>query len=78
MQTFEILFSKFYDKVLKDDLLREVFAGMSPDHVSHVAHFVAEVFGGEKLYTTIDQGSHAAMVGHHIGKMLSEAKRQQF
>lgn len=78
IKTFEILFTKFYDKVLKDDLLGEVFRNMSPDHIKHVAHFVAEVFGGDTLYTTEDQGSHAAMIGHHIGKMLTEEKRQRW
>jgi len=46
IQTFETLFSNFYEKVLRDDLLGEVFKNMSPRHVKHVAHFVAEVFGG--------------------------------
>ena len=78
MKTFELLFSKFYDKVLKDDLLGEVFKNMSPDHVTHVAHFVAEVLGGDKLYTTEDSGSHAKMIGKHIGKMLTEEKRQRW
>ena len=78
MQTFETLFTKFYDKVLKDDLLGEVFKEMSPEHVQHVAHFVAEVFGGDKLYSTADGGSHAKMVGKHIGKMLTEEKRQRW
>src|SRR5687767_10461546 len=78
MQTFEALFGAFYAKVLKDDLLGEVFKDMSPDHVQHVAHFVAEVFGGEKLYTTEDGGTHAHMVGKHIGKMLTEEKRQRW
>jgi hemoglobin len=78
MQTFENLFKNFYDKVLKDDLLREVFRNMSADHIRHVSHFVAEVFGGEKLYTTEDGGSHAKMIGHHIGKMLNEEKRQRW
>lgn len=77
-QTFEMLFARFYSKVLKDDLLGEVFKNMSPDHIQHVAHFVAEVFGGEKLYTTEDGGSHAKMVGKHIGKMLTEEKRQRW
>lgn len=71
MQTFELLFSRFYDKVLKDDLLAEVFENRSPEHVSHGAHFVAEVFGGPKLYSSEDGGSHAQMVGHHIGKMMT-------
>lgn len=78
MQTFETLFKKFYDKVLKDDLLKEVFENMAADHVQHVAHFVAEVFGGEKLYSTQDNGSHAKMIGQHIGKMLTEEKRQRW
>ena len=78
MQTFETLFGKFYDKVLKDDLLGDVFKNMSPDHVQHVAHFVAEVFGGDKLYTTKDNGSHAKMIGKHIGRMLTEEKRQRW
>lgn len=78
VKTFEILFAGFYDKVLKDDLLGEVFKNMSPAHVAHVAHFVAEVFGGPKLYTTQDGGSHAEMIGEHIGKMLTEEKRQRW
>jgi hemoglobin len=78
METFEALFSGFYKRVLADDLLGEVFRNMSPDHVTHVAHFVAEVFGGEKLYTTEDGGSHAAMIGEHIGRMLTEEKRQRW
>jgi len=78
MKTFEILFETFYDKVLKDDLLGEVFKNMSAQHVKHVAHFVAEVFGGPRLYTGEDGGSHANMIGHHIGKMLTEEKRQRW
>lgn len=78
MQTFQTLFANFYKKVLQDDLLGEVFKTMSPEHVSHVSHFVAEVFGGERLYTTKDKGSHAKMIGKHIGKMLSEPMRQRW
>lgn len=78
MQTFEALFANFYQKVLKDELLGEVFKDMSPEHVQHVAHFVAEVFGGEQLYTTMDGGSHAKMIGKHIGRMLNEEKRQRW
>jgi hemoglobin len=78
MQTFKKLFNLFYDKVLKDELLHEVFKNMSDEHIQHVAHFVAEVFGGPKLYTTADNGSHAKMIGMHIGKMLTEEKRQRW
>ena len=78
LKTFETLFTNFYGKVVKDQLLGEVFKNMSPEHVMHVAHFVAEVFGGDKLYTTEDGGSHARMIGQHIGKMLTEEKRQRW
>jgi hemoglobin len=78
INTFRALFTAFYVKVLKDELLGEVFQDMSPEHVEHVANFVAEVLGGEKLYTIQDGGSHAHMVGKHIGKMLTEEKRQRW
>lgn len=78
MNTFQHLFDQFYKRVLKDDLLGVVFSTMSPEHVNHVAHFVAEVFGGEKLYTTVDNGSHARMIGKHIGKMLTEDMRKRW
>ena len=76
--SFNSLFARFYEKVLKDDLLAPVFMYMPPDHVQHVAHFVAEVFGGPKSYTEEDGGSHARMIEHHVGKMLTEEKRQRW
>jgi hemoglobin len=78
INTFQHLFDKFYEKVLKDDLLEALFRHMSPEHSKHVAHFVAEVFGGDKLYTHEDNGSHAKMISKHIGKMLSENQRQRW
>lgn len=78
MQTFQTLFLKFYEKVLNDEILAEVFKNMSPEHVQHVAYFVAEVFGGEKFYTSNNDGSHAKMIGKHIGKMLTEEMRQRW
>lgn len=78
METFENLFGKFYEKVIKDELLQRVFQNMSSEHIKHVAHFVAEVFGGDKLYTSEDKGSHFRMIGKHIGKMLTEEMRQRW
>jgi hemoglobin len=74
----EKLTQLFYTKVAADELLSEVFKNMSPDHSRHVAHFIAEVFGGEKLYTEKDRGSHAIMVQHHVGKMLNENMRKRW
>jgi len=74
----EKLTEVFYARVLKDDLLYPVFRNMSPEHSKHVAHFIAEVFGGPKQYTGDDQGSHSIMVSHHLGKMLTEDKRKRW
>lgn len=74
----EKLTEVFYDKVLKDDLLYPVFKNMASDHSKHVAHFIAEVFGGPKFYTEDDNGSHATMVAHHLGKMLTDMQRKRW
>lgn len=77
-ETFDKLFKVFYDKVLKDDLLYPVFKNITDEHSRHVADFVGEVFGGPKAYSDKDKGSHAHMVGRHIGKHLDEAKRKRW
>jgi len=77
-EALEKLTEVFYAKVFKDELLYPVFKNMSGDHSKHVAHFIAEVFGGPKLYTEGDNGSHAGMVAHHVGKMLDDEKRKRW
>ena len=77
-EALEKLTEVFYNKVFKDDLLFPVFKNMSGDHSKHVAHFIAEVFGGPPLYTQDDKGSHASMVAYHLGKMLDEEKRKRW
>lgn len=77
-EAFEKLTHEFYKKVLEDDLLSPIFMNMSDTHTRHVAHFIAEVFGGPKLYSEGDQGSHAKMVAHHLGKMLDEKMRKRW
>jgi len=77
-EALEKLTQLFYTKVAGDELLSVVFKNMSPDHSKHVAHFIAEVFGGEKLYSEGDQGSHAIMIRHHLGKMLNENMRKRW
>jgi hemoglobin len=78
MQTFETLMNKFYEKVLQDELLEPVFKHMSADHQRHVAHFIAEVFGGPALYTGEDGGSHFTMIQKHLSKHLTEKHRQRW
>lgn len=77
MQVFETLFDKFYDKVLNDDLLEPVFKHMSPQHRLHVAHFVAEVLGGPKIYSQAE-GSHFEMIKKHLQKYLTEQHRKRW
>ncbi|SFE46356.1 hemoglobin [Chitinophaga sp. CF118] len=74
----EKLTKVFYEKVLQDELLSPVFKNMSGDHSKHVAHFIAEVFGGPKFYSEEDKGSHAIMISHHLNKMLDESKRKRW
>ncbi|MDF2187909.1 group II truncated hemoglobin [Paraflavitalea sp. CAU 1676] len=77
-EKLEQLTERFYAKVQADEKLSEVFRHMSPAHAQHVAHFISEVFGGGALYTEGDGGSHAKMVHHHVGKMLTEELRKRW
>lgn len=77
-EALEKLTEVFYAKVLKDELLEPVFRHMAPGHSRHVAHFIAQVFGGPPLYTEGDEGSHASMVQHHVGKSLTEPQRRRW
>jgi hemoglobin len=77
MPVFTTLFDRFYDKVLADDILEPVFKHMSPQHRQHVAHFVAEVFGGPRLYSEAE-GSHFTMIQKHLAKHLTEQHRKRW
>ncbi|QJB30343.1 globin [Chitinophaga oryzae] len=77
MPVFEKLTDAFYKKVLKDPLLEPIFKHMSPEHQQHVAHFIAEVFGGPTTYSQ-EEGSHHRMVHKHLGKHLTEQHRQRW
>lgn len=77
-EALEKLTQLFYEKVALDDLLAPVFLHMSGSHSKHVAHFIGEVFGGPRLYTEGDNGSHHKMIEHHLGKHLDEKKRKRW
>ena len=74
----EELMTKFYEKVLRDELVGPLFRNMSAEHVRHVAQFVTEVFQGPALYTTERRGSHALMIAHHLNRHLTEAQRKRW
>jgi hemoglobin len=71
------LTTRFYEKVPQDPVLAPIFAGMEPKHAEHVAAFIAEVFGGGMPYTG-NGGSHAHMIGRHLGRKLTEAQRKRW
>ena len=77
MPVFEKLMSSFYKKVLLDETLEPIFKHMSADHQLHVAHFIAEVFGGPKMYSS-EEGSHFKMIQKHLGKHLTENHRKRW
>ncbi len=77
MPAIEKLFSRFYERVLQDDLLRDLFAEMAPDHPHRVAMFIAEVLGGPSEYSK-ERGGHATMFRQHVGKPITEEKRQRW
>ena len=76
--TFEKLTEVFYAKVLKDDLLGDLFRNMSSEHSKYVAHFLSEVLGGPKLYTGESKRSHTHMISRHVGKKLDETQRKRW
>lgn len=79
VEKFEKLTDVFYGKVLIDDILEPIFKHMPPDHSKHVAHFLAEVLMGPRLYSKeFGDDSLRRMVGKHIGKHLSEQQRKRW
>lgn len=77
LSSFRRLTKRFYEKIPADPVLAPVFAGMDPHHAEHVAAFISEVFGGPKDYTS-DGGSHAAMIGRHLGRHLTHVQRKRW
>jgi hemoglobin len=66
-----------YARVPHDPLLAPVFGAMSAEHANHVAHFIAEVFGGPPAYSE-REGGHPHMIRRHLGRNLTEAQRRRW
>jgi hemoglobin len=71
------LVSAFYARIPNDPVLSPVFADMPASHPSHVAAFITEVLGGPAGYSGMG-GSHATMIGHHMGRHLTETQRRRW
>jgi hemoglobin len=74
---FARLMARFYDRVQVDTFLAPLFAHMDPEHAAYVAQFVAEVFGGPKVYSA-EHGGHAHMIARHLGRKLTQEQRRQW
>ena len=77
LESLRALTRRFYEKVPQDPLLAPVFARMDPHHADHVAAFITEVFGGPTAYSAAG-GSHAHMIGRHLGRHLNEELRKRW
>ena len=77
LPAFERLTEVFYRRVPQEPLLAPLFAQMDPAHATHVAHFIAEVFGGPPRYSS-ERGGHTAMLAKHLARHLSEAQRARW
>jgi truncated hemoglobin YjbI len=63
--------------VPEDPLLAPLFASMSPDHPERVASWLGETFGGPPRHSE-RYGGYDRMVGHHLGKHLTEEQRARW
>jgi len=67
----------FYDRVLNDELLADLFADFTPTHVDHVAVWLAEVFGGPAEFTE-HLGGHQALLRSHLGLGIRDEHIQRW
>jgi len=78
IERIEALFKKFYERVVADPVLASVFSEMPLEHFRTVAHFVAEVLGGPKLYSGDGKHGHSTMVAKHLERHLTEQQRKRW
>lgn len=74
---FENLVERFYDQATADPLLKPLFEQMPPEHRKNVALWLAEVFGGPKLYSA-EHGGHVHMVKEHLNLNITEQQRARW
>ena len=77
LPALEALLTRFYQRVPQDPILGPIFAHMDPQHASHVAAFVGEVFGGPPAYSQA-HGGHPHMIRKHLGRSLTEVQRRRW
>ncbi|UZN03753.1 group II truncated hemoglobin [Cellulomonas sp. S1-8] len=71
------LVESWYPTVLADPLLQQLFGAGHDDHIPHLTAFLAEVFGGPRVYTE-RLGGFPALLEHHSGLGIDEEQRRRF
>src|SRR4029077_19352104 len=66
----------FYDSVLLDPLLQQLFGAGKASHVDHLTAFTAESFGGPDRFSR--ELGFAHLIAVHRGLNISEEQRQRF
>lgn len=72
------LAKRFHERVLEDPILRGLFlkSGKST-HARHLAHFLEEIMGGEKKYTSLHDGVRGLFEAHR-NLDITEEQRKRF
>lgn len=66
----------FYNKVLNDPILRDVFRQRQPHHVEHLTWFTAESFGGPDRFTRVLGFQYIIDVHRHL--KITDEQRERF
>src|SRR3954454_6110793 len=75
---FTALVRAHHQRCLDDDELNHMFAREGdPDHLQHLATYVAEVFGGPPLYSQT-HGGHSFMLEMHAGHGMTDDLGSRF
>jgi hemoglobin len=74
----EAFVAALHERCVADPFLEHPFShGLDPDHLPHLAAYLAEVFGGPVTYSTT-LGGHSAMLEVHAGAGADEAFNDAF
>jgi hemoglobin len=68
---------QFHEAVLRDELLRPLFADARPTHVEHLTAFMVEITGGPTRYSE-ELGGLGSLIEAHRDLRITEAQRRRF
>jgi len=75
---FLALAQALHTRCVNDEVLSHPFShATDPDHVGHLAHYLAQVCGGPRLYSS-EQGGHGAMLALHASTGATDDMADRF